>query len=84
MSLSWKEPRDDGGSKVKQYVVEMKEPFSSRWTSVTQTSDLEVTLDGLHTGTEYKFRVRAENKAGQGKPSNEVEAVAKPPFGKLC
>ncbi|PIK60958.1 putative titin-like [Apostichopus japonicus] len=80
VSLAWSEPINDGGSKVKNYIVEMKEPFASRWSPVTKTSDTEVTVDGLRIDTEYTFRVRAENKAGPGKPSNEVEAVAKPPF----
>lgn len=82
VSLSWSAPINDGGSKVRDYIIEMKEPFASRWNPVSKTSDTEFTVDGLRDGTEYKFRVRAENKAGPSNPSNEVEAVAKLPFGK--
>ena len=29
--LSWDKPRDDGGDKVKGYVVEVREKGSSKW-----------------------------------------------------
>ena len=85
MTVSWSPPESDGGSKITGYTLEVKQDFSSRWnkiaTSVIETS-YNVTL--LTTGSEYQFRVAAENRAGLGKFSKPSETVvAKPPYGKF-
>ena len=83
MTLSWTAPDSDGGSPITSYVLEKKEPFSSRWTEVTTVSSTEFKVTGLKEGSEYQFRVSAENKAGVGKPSEPSESkVAKLPYGK--
>ena len=65
--------------------MERKEKTSSRWVRVTKETITETTLTvtGLTEGTEYQFRVYAENKAGPG-PASEPSDLqkAKLPFGK--
>ena len=73
LTLTWKPPVSDGGAEITNYVVERKDKFSSRWTPISiaqviKTTRFEVT--GLTEGTDYEFRVSAENKAGVGPPSN--------------
>ena len=66
------------------YTVEMKDKFSSRWSKVNRDLVQETTLmvPNLKENQDYQFRVVAENKAGPGKPSQEVRVTAKYPFGK--
>ena len=50
----------------------------------TPISETVYTVMELKTGSEYQFRVSAENVAGVGEPSQASDAkVAKPPYGKL-
>ena len=65
--------------------MERKEKTSSRWVRVTKETITETTFTatGLTEGTEYQFRVYAENLAGPG-PASEPSDLqkAKLPFGK--
>ena len=84
MTLNWSVPSSDGGSPVTGYLIEKKDRFSSRWSRVNDysTQDVEFIVSGLKQGSEYEFRVAAENKAGVGKPSESSGyKVAKPPYG---
>ena len=65
-----------------RYVVERREPLG-KWSQVASTPDTTCTVKGLKEGTEYEFRVAAENKAGLG-DFGEASAptVAKEPYGK--
>ncbi len=86
MTLNWSPPLSDGGSPVTGYLIEKKDRFSSRWSRVNDysTQDVEFIVSGLKQGSEYEFRVAAENKAGVGKPSKSTGyKVAKPPYGEL-
>ena len=57
--------------------------YSSRFSKVNKKSvkDTTLTLNDLEEGTEYKFRVCAENAAGVGEPCEPISLVAKEPFG---
>ena len=87
MTITWTPPESDGGSPLTGYVVERKEKTSSRWVRVTKETVTETTLTvtGLTEGSEYQFRVIAENLAGPG-PASEPSDLqkAKLPFGKFC
>uniref|UniRef100_H2YFD6 Titin n=1 Tax=Ciona savignyi TaxID=51511 RepID=H2YFD6_CIOSA len=74
MTIVWMEPVNDGGTEVTGYIVERKEPKSSRWirasrAPITQTRFIS---SGLIEGVEYIHRVIAVNAKGEGKPSKET------------
>lgn len=81
--LTWAPPEDDGGSPVTGYYVERMAAYSTRWSKVNKkaVSDLELFIDDLEEGVEYKIRVCAENAAGVGEPCEPITIVVKDPFG---
>ncbi|PAA50276.1 hypothetical protein BOX15_Mlig002840g1 [Macrostomum lignano] len=82
--LSWKPPRDDGGSKVTHYVVERKEKDKENWLTVASfCKDTSVDVQGLVENSEYSFRVFAVNENGSSEPLETTgPIVAKMPFDK--
>ncbi len=65
--------------------MERQASYSNRFSRVNKkpVKDCSLALDDLEEGTEYQFRVCAENAAGVGEPCEPISLVAKPPFGQL-
>ncbi|KAL0977975.1 hypothetical protein UPYG_G00164200 [Umbra pygmaea] len=75
VSLLWEKPDDDGGSRIKGYLVEMKSKIEDSWTVCTEIRGLQTTIDGLLTGEEYSFRISAINETGKSEPKLLAENV---------
>ncbi|KAK3083483.1 hypothetical protein FSP39_023775 [Pinctada imbricata] len=80
-ALKWSPPEDDGGAPILGYHIEQRQTSSPKWTKVNDALIPENTFSvaGLKEGSEYEFRVSAENKAGVGpvsKPSKPVKIIA--------
>lgn len=81
--LAWNAPRDDGGSPVSNYIVEMRPTDKEEWQKLSATIKQTVfKACKLVSMKEYVFRVSAENQYGIGTPAEHVPIVAKYSFGK--
>ncbi|KAE8296524.1 Titin [Larimichthys crocea] len=85
--LSWEKPDQDGGSKISCYIVEMQVKGDDTWTICSESKALEVTINGLANGkeyffrgTEYQFRIAAENRYGKSHFVESEPVVAQYPF----
>ena len=82
--LTWKPPSEDGGTPVIGYVVERSLTTATRWIKIHQglIPDVQFKVTELVPDNEYIFQVTAENKEGQGPPSEPTKPViAKDPWG---
>ncbi|XP_050456846.1 titin homolog [Cataglyphis hispanica] len=75
VTLSWKEPEDDGGCKIGTYIVEYYRIGWEVWLKATTSRCTSATLTELIEGSEYKFRVKAENPYGVSDPSEESDVI---------
>ncbi|XP_065220483.1 twitchin isoform X27 [Planococcus citri] len=81
ITLLWSPPKDDGGSEIIGYVVEMSEYGTDSWkTCPGYCATPQFTVKGLTEGKKYVFRVRAENMYGVSEPLNGDSVTAKSPF----
>ena len=83
--VSWKPPKDNGGSPITNYIVEKRE---AKKTSFTQVEKLgpkaqSCKLQYLLENTEYLVQVRAQNKVGVSQPLTADQPVLpKHPYSK--
>ncbi|GAA49621.1 twitchin, partial [Clonorchis sinensis] len=82
ITLSWKAPEDDGGEPITNYILEKKPKNSTVWEKVSGFLHAPTaTVRNLEEGTEYEFRVMAENAMGVSEPLTTERAIkAKHPF----
>ena len=86
MTVTWTAPTFNGGSEITGYILERCDTSSETWIKVNKepTKDLTFKCTDLKEGSEYEFRVVAENKAGLSKPSDVSDRfTAKPPYGEI-
>ena len=79
VDLEWNSPLSDGGAEITRYLVECQEKFSSDWVKCHMTDDATCKAkveDVIKAGKSYQFRVRAINKAGEGKASEPCKQVS--------
>uniref|UniRef100_A0A3B3WVY4 Titin n=1 Tax=Poecilia mexicana TaxID=48701 RepID=A0A3B3WVY4_9TELE len=68
VTLAWEPPLLDGGSKIKNYIIEKRE--STRKTYAAVVTNCHFTVSGLTENAQYDFRVIAKNSVGTvSKPS---------------
>ncbi|KAJ1524990.1 hypothetical protein ONE63_009841 [Megalurothrips usitatus] len=75
VTLNWGPPDDDGGCKIGNYIVEYYRVGWDMWLKAATCRQLNTTLGDLIEGSEYKFRVKAENPYGVSDPGDESETV---------
>uniref|UniRef100_A0A7M4F573 Titin n=1 Tax=Crocodylus porosus TaxID=8502 RepID=A0A7M4F573_CROPO len=81
--LSWKEPEDDGGSEITNYIVEKRESGTTAWQLVNSSvKRTQIKVTHLTKYMEYTFRVSSENRFGVSKSLESAPIVAEHPFGK--
>ncbi|MGH0178212.1 UNVERIFIED_CONTAM: hypothetical protein FKN15_077193 [Acipenser sinensis] len=77
--LLWNPPVYTGRSEVNGFYIDIKEAEADegQWRSVNEkaTQKKYMKIKDLNEGDTYVFRVRAQNRAGVGKPSDETEPV---------
>lgn len=76
-TVQWEPPKSDGGSDITAYVIELRDRTSVKWEAalVCGGNERSAALNDVVENKEYIFRVRAENKAGIGRPSNATSPV---------
>lgn len=84
VKVSWKVPTDDGGSEILGYIVERREAARNAWYTVdSRVTDTQLVVKGLKEGTEYHFKVTAENSFGiSSSLKSEQPLVPKTPLCK--
>ena len=80
--LAWSEPKDTGGVPIDNYTVEKRKAKDSRWTKVSSyCTTTSCKVRNLDIGTDYDFRVRAENQYGASEwTQTERPIKARHPF----
>ena len=70
VTLQWKAPEKDGGLPIKRYIVERREAKRQAWVKVDTVRGGTTTcvVDRLMEGSNYVFRVSAENDEGTSPP----------------
>ena len=81
-TLSWRQPSDDGGSNITNYIVEKYDVSGGFWTKACSfVRGLHYEVIGLEPNKKYSFRIRAENQYGLSDPTEIDEPItAKFPF----
>ena len=75
VKLKWAPPLRENGAPVTSYTIEFREAGETDWTTgpkVKAKKFPDGEVPNLTPGKKYEFRVRAENKAGLGEPSEHT------------
>lgn len=76
LTLEWSPPEYDGGTKVRQYIIEMSVGDSSTWEKLGTVDQFrtQFLVSKLKPETDYLFAVSAENDVG----ISQQQATSKP------
>uniref|UniRef100_A0A3P8ZW39 Titin n=1 Tax=Esox lucius TaxID=8010 RepID=A0A3P8ZW39_ESOLU len=81
VNLAWEPPVYTGGCQINNYVVEKRDTTTVAWQCVSATvARTTIKVTNLKTGTEYQFRVFAENRYGKSPAVDSAAVVVQYPF----
>uniref|UniRef100_A0A3B5BGT5 Titin n=1 Tax=Stegastes partitus TaxID=144197 RepID=A0A3B5BGT5_9TELE len=79
--LFWDPPQYDGGCSINNYIVEKRDTSTTNWQIVSATvARTTIKAARLKTGSEYQFRIAAENRYGKSSALLSETIVAQYPF----
>lgn len=66
VTVAWDAPDSDGGTKIKKYIIVMKQKGAKKFKKVGKTKGetLFTIPEGIEPGNEYIIQVYAENEVG--------------------
>jgi len=73
--LTWRAPKDDGGSPILHYVIEKMDLSRGTWSDAGMSITLNHELQRLVHMKEYLFRVKAVNAIGESDPLELPKSV---------
>uniref|UniRef100_A0A673JAC8 Titin n=1 Tax=Sinocyclocheilus rhinocerous TaxID=307959 RepID=A0A673JAC8_9TELE len=80
-TISWEPPVYTGGCQINNYIVEKRDTTTTNWQIVSATiARTTIKVTKLKTGSEYQFRVFAENRYGKSTPLDSAPVVVSYPF----
>lgn len=80
-TISWEPPEYTGGCQLDNYIVEKRDTTSTEWQTVSATTvRTTIKVTKLKTGSEYQFRVFAENRYGKSNALTSPIVTAQYPF----
>ena len=80
--LKWREPMNNGGAEITNYVIQKREASRQSYKPVDSTDEPEMMVANLSEGVKYIFSVAAENQCGVGQAAELSQAIeAKSPHG---
>lgn len=81
ITISWDEPNDDGGGEISCYTVEKHDTSQTDWKmACSRVIGTTFKVPNLIKGTQYQFRVCAENRYGASEPLVSQNVIAKHEF----
>uniref|UniRef100_A0A4W3ISE0 Titin n=1 Tax=Callorhinchus milii TaxID=7868 RepID=A0A4W3ISE0_CALMI len=81
ITISWDPPEYDGGCQINNYIVEKRDTTTTTWEMVSGTvARTSIKITRLKPGSEYQFRVCAENRYGKSHNKDSHGIVAQYPF----
>uniref|UniRef100_A0A3B5AT53 Titin n=1 Tax=Stegastes partitus TaxID=144197 RepID=A0A3B5AT53_9TELE len=81
VTISWSPPEYDGGCTIKHYIVEKRDTSTTNWMTVSPNlARTKIKAGRLKTGSEYQFRITAENRYGKGPTLLSECIVAQYPY----
>uniref|UniRef100_A0A671KDN5 Titin n=1 Tax=Sinocyclocheilus anshuiensis TaxID=1608454 RepID=A0A671KDN5_9TELE len=80
-TISWEPPVYTGGCQINNYIVEKRDTTTTNWQIVSATiARTTIKVTKLKTGSEYQFRVFAENRYGKSTSLDSAPVVVSYPF----